>query len=223
MACVPASRPAPEQVPAGDKPKRSMFDGLKLSAGPASPAPAKAAERGQDRSYVQAVERTAARAAQAIIQAQERGAPVLEHQKVALETARGTLEQIRPGASRDMIAAIERDPGLIGEAAAGRSGPMLTAINTEARVRTDPVLRADRFVERWQGCARSATSFTVPATWRAARRPGRRLPVWRKALSAIRRWNRSCAGAPASWGWRSARTAATTSDAAILGVNWRWS
>jgi hypothetical protein len=144
------SRPAPEQVPAGDKPKRSMFDGLKLSAGPASPAPAKAAERGQDRSYVQAVERTA-RAAQAIIQAQERGAPVLEHQKVALETARGTLEQIRPGASRDMIAAIERDPGLIGEAAAGRSGPMLTAINTEARVRTDPVLRADRFVERWQG------------------------------------------------------------------------
>jgi hypothetical protein len=89
------SRPAPEQVPAGDKPKRSMFDGLKLSAGPASPAPAKAAERGQDRSYVRAVERTA-RAAQAIIQAQERGAPVLEHQKVALETARGTLEQIRP-------------------------------------------------------------------------------------------------------------------------------
>lgn len=151
-------RPAPAQKPIadrgqaerGDKPRRSMFDGLKLSAAPKAPAPAKAAERGQDRPYAQAVERVA-RSAQAIAQTQEKGAPILEHQKVALENARGALDRIKPGASRDMIAAVERNPGLVREAAAGRSGPMLAAMDTEARVRVDPALRADRFVERWQG------------------------------------------------------------------------
>jgi len=151
-------RPAPAQKPVadrgqaerGDKPKRSMFDGLKLSAAPKAPAPTKAAERGQDHPYAQAVERVA-RSAQAIAQAQEKGAPILEHQKVALENARGTLDRIKPGASRDMIAAVERNPGLVREAAAGRSGPMIDAMAQEARVRADPNLRADRFVERWQG------------------------------------------------------------------------
>ncbi len=150
-------RPAPAQKPIadrgqaerGDKPKRSMFDGLKLSAAPKAPAPAKVVERGQDSPYVQAVERVA-RSAQAIAQAQEKGAPILEHQKVALENARGALDRIKPGASRDMIAAVERNPGLVREAAAGRSGPMIEAMAQEARVRADPNLRADRFVERWQ-------------------------------------------------------------------------
>jgi hypothetical protein len=40
---------------------------------------------------------------------------------------------------------------LLREAAAGRSGPMIEAMAQEARVRADPNLRADRFVERWQG------------------------------------------------------------------------
>lgn len=155
-------RPAPErpapaqksvtdrgQAERGDKPKRSMFDGLKLFAAPKAPTLAKAAERGQDRPYVQAVERVA-RSAQAIAQAQEKGAPILEHQKVAFENACVALDRIKPGASRDMIAAVERNPGLVREAAAGRSGPMLAAMDTEARVRVDPALRADRFVERWQ-------------------------------------------------------------------------
>ncbi len=151
----PASeRPAPAADRSqGEKPKRGMFDGLKLSA-ERTPAPGQAADRGadraQDRDYVRAVERVA-RSATTIAQAHEKGAPVLEHQKVALEHARGALEQIRPGSSRDMIAAAERNPGLVRDAAAGRSGPMLAAIGEEARVRADPALRADRFVERWQG------------------------------------------------------------------------
>jgi len=45
---------------------------------------------------------------------------------------------------------MQRDPGLLREAAAGRSGPMVAAMAQEARVRADPNLRADRFVERWQ-------------------------------------------------------------------------
>lgn len=50
-----------------------------------------------------------------------------------------------------MIAAAERNPGLVRDAAAGRSGPMIDAMAHEAKVRADPHMRADRFVERWQG------------------------------------------------------------------------
>jgi hypothetical protein len=134
-------------------PKRGMFDGLKLSAG-RTPIPAKSADRrqepGQDRDYARAVERTS-RSAEAVLQARASGGPVLEHHKVALERATQALDQIRPGASRDLSSAMQRDPALLREAAAGRSGPMLDAMAREARVRADPNLRADRFVERWQG------------------------------------------------------------------------
>src|SRR3546814_14302501 len=106
-----------------------MFDGLKLSA-ERTPTRGQAVDRGadrtQDRDYARAVERVA-RSAQAIAQAHEKGAPVLEHQKVALENAQGAPEQIRPGSSRDTISAAERHPRLIRDAAAGRSGPRLDA------------------------------------------------------------------------------------------------
>lgn len=134
-------------------PKRGMFDGLKLSAGrtPSSemPAPARA-DRGEDRDYTRAVER-ASRSVEAVLQARASGGVVLEHQKVALERATQALDQIRPGASDDLASAAQRDPALLREAAAGRSGPMIEAMAHEARVRVDPHLRADRFVERWQG------------------------------------------------------------------------
>ncbi|MCF8709213.1 Ti-type conjugative transfer relaxase TraA [Rhizorhapis sp. SPR117] len=149
-------RPAPEPTPARERekaaPKRGMFDGLKLSAEPAKGAeraPA-LADRGHDRTFARAVER-ASRSAEAVLQARASGAPILEHQKVALERSSQALEQIRPGASRDLASAMQRDPALLREAAAGRSGPMLDAMREEARVRADPNLRADRFVERWQG------------------------------------------------------------------------
>ncbi len=149
-------RPAPEPKTAGergqgDKPKRGMFDGLKLSAEPAKGAERTPAlpDRGQDRTFARAVERTS-RSAEAVLQARASGGPVLEHQKVALERAAEALDQIRPGASRDLASAMQRDPALLRDAAAGRSGPMIEAMAQEARVRADPNLRADRFVERWQ-------------------------------------------------------------------------
>ena len=126
--------------------RRGMFDGLRLSRASASAMEPVA----HDRTLARAVERVA-RATDAISRAQEKDAPVHEHQKVALEQARGVLEQIRPGASREIIAAAERNPGLVREAASGRSAPLLAAMAQEARVRADPHLRADRFVERWQG------------------------------------------------------------------------
>src|SRR3546814_20823 len=171
---------------------------------------------------------------------------------------------------------------------------MIEAMAQEARVRADPNLRADRFVERWQGlkqerdrlyragdmagrertgkemagmakslerdpqvelvlrnrtrelgleigmgrgrgmnsgelgrelaggwgptrtCAPMgswnagrapngrATAAIAPATWRAGSARARKWRAWRKALSAIPRWNWSCVIAPASWGLRSA-------------------
>lgn len=141
-------RPSERTPPVEQKPRRGMFDGLKLSAEPAKPAPAWS-DRGEDRAFTRAVER-ASRSAEAVLQARASGGPVLEHQKVALERATEALDQIKPSASRDMVSAMQRDPGLLREAAAGRSGPMIEAMAQEARVRADPNLRADRFVERWQ-------------------------------------------------------------------------
>src|SRR3546814_8987510 len=55
----PIERPAPGRVQ-GEKPKRGMFDGLKLDATPATPSPARA-DRGEDRAFARAVERTSRR------------------------------------------------------------------------------------------------------------------------------------------------------------------
>src|SRR3546814_3290262 len=67
------------------------------------------ADRGQGRDYARAVER-ASRSAEAVLQARASGAPVLEHQKVALERTTQALDQIRPGASPDLASAMPRDP-----------------------------------------------------------------------------------------------------------------
>ena len=146
-------RPAPEiERGQGGRSKRGMFDGLRLSAEPARSAtsPAKAPEREQDRTFARAVERVS-RLAEAVLQTRASSGVVLEHQRQALERATQALDTLRPGASDDMTEAMKRNPQLLREAAAGRSGPMIEAMRHETRARTDPHLRADRFVERWQG------------------------------------------------------------------------
>ncbi|WP_037466985.1 MULTISPECIES: Ti-type conjugative transfer relaxase TraA [Sphingomonadaceae] len=180
-------RPAPEPTPAGERekaaPRRGMFDGLKLSAAPlkgAERAPVPA-DRGQGRDYARAVER-ASRSAEAVLQARASGAPVLEHQKVALERATQALEQIRPGASRDLSAAMQRDPALLREAAAGRSGPMLDAMAQEARVRADPNLRATRFVERWQGLKQERDRLYCAGDMAGRERMGKEMAGMAKSL-----------------------------------------
>lgn len=180
-------RPAPEPTPVGERekaaPRRGMFDGLKLSAAPAkgaerAPVPA---DRGQGRDYARAVER-ASRSAEAVLQARASGAPVLEHQKVAIERATQALEQIRPGASRDLSAAMQRDPALLREAAAGRSGPMLDAMAQEARVRADPNLRATRFVERWQGLKQERDRLYRAGDMAGRERTGKEMAGMAKSL-----------------------------------------
>jgi Ti-type conjugative transfer relaxase TraA len=166
-------------------PKRGMFDGLKLSSRTPAPAPAKEAparaEQGQDRDYRRAVER-ASRSAEAVLQARASGGPVLEHQKVALERAGQALDKIRAGASRDMASAMQRDPALLREAAAGRSGPMIEAMAQEARVRADPNLRATRFVERWQQLSQDRDRLYRAGDMTGRERAGKEMAGMAKSL-----------------------------------------
>ena len=133
-------------------PKRGMFDGLKLRASP-TPKVAQPARPSPEQGFVGAVERLS-RATVVMIDARDRGMPVLEHQRLAFAKAQGALDELRAEASRDFTAVLERDSWKIRDAAQGAPRAAIEAMAYEARVRTDPGLRADRFVEDWQGLQR---------------------------------------------------------------------
>jgi hypothetical protein len=59
------------------------------------------------------------------------------------------LDKVKYHGADDLAAAIERDPRLARDAAAGDLGSTLEAMAVEAQARTDPRLRAERFMERW--------------------------------------------------------------------------
>jgi Ti-type conjugative transfer relaxase TraA len=107
------------------------------------------ADQGLHSDQRRAVERYA-RAAADIGQMREQRLPVLPHQRDALEKAGKALDAIRPNASTDLASALQRQPGLASEAAAGRSQGAIRAMQLEAEIRADPVQRADRFVSDWQ-------------------------------------------------------------------------
>ena len=85
---------------------------------------------------------------------QDRGLPPMPHQEVARDKAREALDQVRPHAARDATVAFNREPGLIAEAANGRTNGVIRAMQLEVEIRNNPQLRADRFVENWQGLHR---------------------------------------------------------------------
>ncbi|MBQ8102385.1 MAG: Ti-type conjugative transfer relaxase TraA [Afipia sp.] len=95
-----------------------------------------------------AVERHA-RAVDTIFAAQRQGRPVDPDQVGELKDARKGLDALRDGASRDMESAYKRDPSLASEAAGGTLGRAVRAMQLETEIRTNPQLRADRFVDRW--------------------------------------------------------------------------
>jgi hypothetical protein len=132
---------APKQNPA---PKRDVFAGIKRD-----PASAPAVEEERTATLGRAVQRYA-RAAQDIDRMTARQLSPLEYQKKARDTVAQALDQMRPYASRDIDMAFAREPGLIGEAANGRTANAIRAMQLEAEVRTNPELRADRFVQAWQ-------------------------------------------------------------------------
>ncbi|WP_267382417.1 MULTISPECIES: Ti-type conjugative transfer relaxase TraA [unclassified Sphingomonas] len=91
-----------------------------------------------------------ARAAVDIARMQEKGLPVLPHQTTALERAGEALDKTRYMGAHDLASAIERNPKLGRDAAAGDIRGAMRGMAEEARVRADPNLRAGRFMERWR-------------------------------------------------------------------------
>ena len=141
-----AKKIVPEKV-------RGMFDGLRLSM-PTSHSIQEPAARAVHRGAMgPAIERHA-RAVDAIWRMEDRGLPVLPHQQEALDKARAALDATGAHHRRDWEAACRHNPALVAEAASGRTQGAIRAMRLEAEVRTNPELRADRFVERWQGLGR---------------------------------------------------------------------
>jgi Ti-type conjugative transfer relaxase TraA len=144
-------------------PKRGMFDGLNLSPGrsrpeaerPARdrPPPESAPQREAD-GLSRAVDRYA-RAWTDAARMREQDLPVLEHQRVALRDAGGALDAARPGATRDLLTAMEHEPAthqaMIGMQGRERAAQLVAGIQHEDRVRQDPNLKAERLVKVWNG------------------------------------------------------------------------
>ena len=150
-------RKVPEKV-------RGMFDGLDLGHAPgkerswttqdgarrstAAPEQARSAEADRDRLRSQAIQRHA-RAVEAVWNESDQGLPVQPHQRQELDRSREGLRQIGPHAAKDLERAYLNDSSLAPEAASGRTQRALRAMQLEAEIRTNPVLRADRFVQDW--------------------------------------------------------------------------
>lgn len=131
---------APETEPAR---KRSRFEGLKLSTS----APGAPIER--QSALGTAVQRYA-RTVQDIGRMTEQGLPALEYQKAAKVQAAQALDAVHRHGERDLDAVFAREPGMTGEAANGRTANAIRQMQLESELRTNPELRADRFVQAWQ-------------------------------------------------------------------------
>ncbi len=98
--------------------------------------------------------RTYALASVDIARMHEKSLPILPHQMTALQRAGRALEAIRSGAEQDLASAFRQQPGLLQEAAKGQIQNVLLAMQREAKMRTDPAFRAERFVATWQALDR---------------------------------------------------------------------
>lgn len=80
----------------------------------------------------------------------QRGLAETPAQTASFHAARRALDELKPGAARDLRAAFVRDMGMIDEAVAGNTSPAIRAMEWERRYRTDPHFRADQFVKTWR-------------------------------------------------------------------------
>src|ERR1035437_9027060 len=166
---------AMRERPVQDRPTRDrgMFDGLNLSPGrsrpethgvfeaerptrdrPARERAPEPAQRDAPDGLNRAVDRYA-RAWTDAARMQEQNLPVLEHQKLALRDAGGALDAARPGATRDLLTAMEHEPAtyraMTGMRGRERAAQLVAGIQHEDRVRQDPDLKAERLVKVWNG------------------------------------------------------------------------
>jgi Ti-type conjugative transfer relaxase TraA len=147
------------------QPESSPFAGLKLNAAPtvekvAAQPPEVGTSPDVAAEIPGAIQRHA-RAVQAIFVMQDQGSAMTPDQAAELGAARKGLNDIREHAARDAEAAYIRRPLLIGRAAQGDTETARRAILHERDVRTDPNLRADRFVADWNRKSQAAEQAYV--------------------------------------------------------------
>ncbi len=157
------------QEPAADKtatPKRGMFDGLNLKAGArtqereaitqvrlsaAERAPETAQQASQN--LHRALDRYA-RAWSDAMRMAEKNLPILEHQRTAFREASMALDGVQPGASADLHNSLTHEPkfyqAMTSLQGKERTLQLRAALDHEARVRTDPNLKAERLVKTWR-------------------------------------------------------------------------
>ncbi|WP_093663460.1 hypothetical protein [Sphingomonas gellani] len=160
--------------PMAPPPTRGMFDGVRIAV----PQPVRAP---LSIGLETAVQRFA-RAATDILRMRNDGYAELPHHRIAYDKAREALDTARPEASRDLRAAFARDPGMISEAAQGRTSAALRAMALEAELRASPEKRADRFVEDWQTLAKAHRTFRHAGDDAGARAIGQQMGAWGKSL-----------------------------------------
>ncbi|MCG2841989.1 Ti-type conjugative transfer relaxase TraA [Sandaracinobacter sp. RS1-74] len=193
-----------EIVRAGAEKARGMFDGLRLAIGgqdrgalaapersrgifadfrPPAPVadPARAAQAEREHVRQLAVQRHA-RAVADIWKMQDKGLPVLPHQRAELDKAREAMNQTGKHAARDMEQAYKRDPALASDAAGGRVRQAMRAMQLEAEIRTDPDKRADRFVEGWRQLGQHREELQRDGDFRGARKVSEQMAGMAKSL-----------------------------------------
>ena len=142
---------------------RGMFDGLRLPADggqePERAAPEREKAADPDEALRRARTRALvrhARAVDAIFEMQEQGGRASPEQVTELQEARKAFEEVRPYGPHDAEAAYKKNPELASEAATGQVNRTIRALQLETELRTDPQIRADRFVEGWQRLDRAS-------------------------------------------------------------------
>ncbi|MFC4594660.1 Ti-type conjugative transfer relaxase TraA [Sphingobium tyrosinilyticum] len=110
-----------------------------------------------------------ARAVQMIYNMQDLGLGLSADEARELDDARKGLNDLRPKAALDAETAYARNPALAASAARGDTEPARAAILHEKEVRTNPELRADRFVERWNRYSRAAERAYVEGDYEKRR------------------------------------------------------
>ena len=152
---------------------KDMASDYGITAGPTPPRP--------DAGPRLAIERHA-RAWSDIERAFARGLEMTGPQRAALERAREELGRVRRHAVADLEQTYVRSPGMAGEVAGGQVQRAVRALQLEAEIRANPTLRADRFVERWQGLERERLAFYQDGDMTAYRRAGDSMAAMAKSL-----------------------------------------
>jgi Ti-type conjugative transfer relaxase TraA len=174
-----AAREQPRDRSAPRVQQRGVFAGFRPPAPQADRAKVVQSEREAVRRL--AVERHA-RAIADIWKMEEKGLPVLPHQRAELDKAREGMNRTEAHAVKDMEQAYRRDPALVAEAAAGRSARAIDAMRHEAEVRTEPDKRADRFVEGWRDLHRQRDELRRGGDHRGARKLSEQMAGMAKSL-----------------------------------------